>query len=98
MINETNDSLFKKSPDFVARKIAGEIVLIPLQRHLENVNSIYSLNEMGAVVWDAIDGKKKVSDIREELLGVFDVSPQTINTDLEVLLSQLVEIKAISSE
>lgn len=97
MNDALQNRLFVKSPDFVARKIAGEIVLIPLKRHLEEVSSIFSLNEVGAMVWEAIDGKTNVGGIRSTLLETFDVSTQDLDKDLEILFGQLEEIKAISS-
>ena len=98
MQQELQARQFKRSQDFVARKIAGEIVLIPLQRHLENVNSIYSLNEVGALVWDALDGKRSVSELREMLFETFEVNPAQLDQDLTTLLTQLEEIKAIHCE
>ena len=90
------DSVFQKNSDFIPRKIAGELVLIPLQRKLVNINSIYNLNEVGCFVWDLIDGKRKTYEIKKTLCKEFEVSEETASEDLQALIDQLLEIKAIA--
>lgn len=89
--------IYKKNPDFVARKIAGELVLIPLKRKLEDVGSLYNLNETGCFIWDLIDGKRTTAEILESLQSVYDGETQIFRRDLEVLLEQLSEINAIQT-
>lgn len=88
-------AVFKRNPDFIARKIGGETVLIPLQKKIYDISSIYNLNEMGSQIWERLDGSKTLQQIEEELTNVYDVSAETFSGDLKSLLEQLQEIKAV---
>lgn len=87
--------IFKKNPGFVPRNIAGELVLIPVQKELRKVNSIYTLNEMGASIWELVDGKTSNDQIKESLLNRYEVSAEQLDRDLEELTEQLLEIQAL---
>ncbi len=92
-----SDTIFQKNPQFVARTIADELVLIPLQRHLEDVNSLYSLNSLGREVWELLDGKNTVTSIRETLWSQYEVDSKILDEDLALILEQLESIKAIQA-
>ena len=92
-----SETIFRKNPQFVARTIADELVLIPLQRHLEDVNSLYSLNALGREVWELLDGKNTVTQIRETLLSQYEVDSKILDEDLALILEQLESIKAIQA-
>ncbi len=89
------DVLLKRNPDFIARKIGGETVLIPLQKKIYDISSIYNLNELASQIWERLDGSKTLQDIQRELNETYDVSAQTLSGDMQVLIEQLQEIKAV---
>lgn len=88
-------STYQKSPDFIARKITNELVLIPLQRRLENVDSIFSLNETACYVWDLIDGSRTFGQICSETAKAFDAPEAAVEGDVKVLFEHLTQIHAI---
>ena len=53
------------------------------------------MNEVGAFIWDRIDGKKRVKDIREMITKEFEVDDDTAGDDLINLIGQLEEINTI---
>ena len=87
--------IYQKSPDIVARNIVGEVILVPVTRTVGDVESIYTLNEVGARIWELIDGKRSVADILDLIVGEYDVSEEDAEEDLLVILQQLEEIDAI---
>ncbi len=87
--------IYAKNQNFVPRKIAGELVLIPLQKKIDNIKSIYGLNSMACAVWDMLDGAKDIQQIHSELLSSYDVDESTLEKDLAGLIGQLEEIQAI---
>ncbi len=91
----TRQQVFIKNPDFIARKIGGELVLIPLQKKIYDISSIYNMNEMACQIWERLDGRKALEDIQQELLDVYDVTPETLSQDMQTLMEQLTEIKAV---
>ncbi len=91
----TPASVFQRNPDFIARKIGGETVLIPLQKKIYDISSIYNLNELASLIWERLDGARSLQDIQDELTNVYDVSAEKVSEDLKILVEQLQEIKAV---
>ena len=60
-----------------------------------DLESIYTLNETGARIWELLDGKTKVSEIKERLVEEFEVLPEEAEKDLLEHLRQLDAIEAI---
>ncbi|MFO0707718.1 MAG: PqqD family protein [Nitrospira sp.] len=88
-------AVYAKHPDYVQRDVAGECILVPVRRSLKDANSIYVLNETGAALWRRIDGASTVRDICTAFLDEYDVAPERLNQDVDVLLTDLLSIRAI---
>ncbi len=86
---------YKRSSNFVTRKIAGEIVLVPLHQNTGEMRSIYSLNETGSVLWEAFDGNTSLQSILKKIESEYEVDSGLLEKDLDLLLSDLLEIQAI---
>jgi len=89
------DVVLRKNPDFVARVIEDETVLLPVYKSSDDINCIYSLNPSSSAVWELINGKRPLSSIKEELLKRFDSTAEEINKELSSLLKDLKKIKAV---
>ncbi len=87
---------FVKDPNIVSRKIAGEVILVPIRKNVGDLESIYTLNEVAARIWELIDGKKKVKDIKKAIVEEYQIGEEEAEKDLLELLSQLRELKAIT--
>ena len=85
----------RKNPDMVERKIENETILLPVYKSSEEINSIYTLNKTASWIWDMIDGKKAVSDIKKEALNKFDTTEKEFDKEMDKLLKDLKKIKAI---
>jgi len=89
------DKIYVKNTDFVQRDVAGEFLLIPIKRQLTDVNSLYVLNETGAALWRRIDGRHSVQEIIKDLSEEYDVTVEQLEQDFNVLIEELLSIKAI---
>jgi hypothetical protein len=89
------EKCFKKDPNIVSRKIADEVILVPIRQNVGDLESIYTLNETSASIWELIDGKKKICQIRDKILEEFDVTPKKLEKDLAKCIRKLEEIGAI---
>ena len=87
--------VYTKSPSIVSRKIAEEAVLVPIRQTLGEDPSIFTLNEVGAKIWDLIDGTRSAREICETVVSEFEVDPSLAGEDLLKLLSQLKEVGII---
>lgn len=65
---------FRKRGQFVSRSIAGETIVVLVRGQVGDLDAIYSLNEVGAFIWERIDGWKSVPQVVEAVRGEFDVS------------------------
>jgi methyltransferase-like protein len=66
-------TVFSHSPSVVTTKTGKEYVLVPVSNDIADMNSMFTLNETGAFIWEQIDGKKSVEEIINELTGEYDV-------------------------
>ncbi len=89
------DKVYKKSDSIVSRKIADEFILVPIRQNVGDLESISTLNEVAARIWELIDGKKKVREIKDKIIEEFEVTPQEAEKDLLEYLKQLKKIEAI---
>jgi len=87
--------VFRKDPDIVFRKISGEYILVPIRHRVGDLDNIYTLNETAARVWELIDGRRSVGDIRDAIAGEFEADGAQVLSDIEECLRQLQEMKAV---
>jgi hypothetical protein len=86
---------FVQDSSFVARNIGGEYLLVPIRQPAGEEPSIFALNEVSGFIWETIDGKRPVHQIRDAVVQEFDVSPEQAEADLLDFLQQLAEVGAI---
>jgi hypothetical protein len=86
---------YEKNPDIVFRKIADEYILVPIRQNSGDLESIYTLNEVAARIWELIDGKMKSEEIKEKITDEFEVTPEEAEKDLIQFLKDLEDIKGI---
>lgn len=89
------EKCFDKSPNIVSRKIADEVILVPIRQNVGDLESIYTLNEVGVFIWEFLDGKRKAKEIKEMIVEAFDVSPEEAEKDLIEFLLKLEKIGGI---
>jgi methyltransferase-like protein len=86
---------FEKNENMVFRKIGSETLLVPITNDVGDMGSIYHLNEIGAFVWERLDGKQSLFDIQNRILEEFKVSSTVAKKDLLDFMGQLKEIGAL---
>jgi hypothetical protein len=79
----------------VYRDIAGETILVPIRRSLADLDSIYTLNETAARVWQLLDGQRPLQAVRDLIADEYEVKPSQVETDLAELVEDLVSLGAI---
>ncbi|MDO8722978.1 MAG: PqqD family protein [Syntrophales bacterium] len=90
------DKVYSKSDHIVSRRIADEFILVPIRQNVGDLESIYTLNEAAARIWELIDGKLKVGEIKEKIVEEFEVTPEKAEKDIMEHLQQLEGIKAVT--
>ena len=91
-------TVLKKNPNMVTRVIDDETILLPIYKTSEEINCIYALNKVASRVWEMIDGKRTLSEIKEKILKDFDTTPKEVDEQMDNLLKDLKQIKAIVTQ
>jgi hypothetical protein len=79
---------YRRDPDIVCRRVATEVILVPIRRNVREVG-IYRLNEVAGFVWDRLDEPRTAEDLAREIAEVFEVDEATARRDVETLLAKL---------
>jgi methyltransferase-like protein len=77
------------SSSIVTRKTGNEYVLVPVTNNIADMDSVYTLNETGAFIWELIDGKKSVEDLIEAVIKEYNVDSITATTDVFSFINNL---------
>lgn len=96
-MGSTADTIPKKSENVVFRKIEGEYILVPIVSAAADVESIFSLNETGAAVWDKLDGKKSLKDIIAEIQEEYDVQADQLQRDVLSFIDEMAAARLIGA-
>ncbi len=83
---------YKISDQVVARKIEEELVIVPLNDGIGDLDAeMFSLNTTGTVIWEKLDGTKSLDTIIFETAQGFDASEDQIKKDVIELVEQLLK-------
>ncbi len=85
----TGSARLSRADDVVRRQIADEIILVPVRRSAEDLDSIYSINPLAAQIWDGLDGQRTLGEIRAQILDEYEVSAGDLDRDLAEFVAQL---------
>ena len=77
------------STDIVTRKTGNEYVLVPVANNIADMNSVYTLNETGAFIWDLIDGNRNIDEIIMALTEEYDINQQSASEDVLSLIKNM---------
>jgi methyltransferase-like protein len=83
------DSVPSHSLDIVTKRTGNEYVLVPVTNNIADMDSVYTLNETGAFIWEQIDGKKNLKEIIEALISEYDISGEEAKSDVLEFMENL---------
>jgi Coenzyme PQQ synthesis protein D (PqqD) len=86
------DKSFVKDDDLMTRNIAGETLIVPVRNRIGDLSSIYTLNEVGARVWQLLDGQTPVAKIVQTITSEYEVSAEEAAADITELLEDWQEV------
>jgi hypothetical protein len=72
---------FTKKGDFVSRTIADEMVVVPVRGQVGDLDAIYNMNEVGAFIWNRIDGRTTLRQIVEAVGAEFEAASADVEKD-----------------
>ncbi|MBI5076233.1 MAG: PqqD family protein [Nitrospirae bacterium] len=84
-----------KNEDIVTRKIAGELFIVPVRGRLADMQRIFTLNPVAEYIWDSLDGRASIEDIRRGVLSAYEVPEDQANTDIADFIRELLDADLI---
>jgi hypothetical protein len=90
------DDVVKKSDQVVTRMIEGDMVIIPLTADIgEHDEELYTLNKIGQVIWEKLDGNMSLMAIAHELAQEYSEPIQSIQKDVLGFIDELANRKIV---
>jgi hypothetical protein len=86
-----SESIISHSPSVVTRRTGDEYVLVPVANNIADMNSVYTLNETGAFIWDLIDGNRTVEEIVNMVVEEYDTDKGTAMADVSDFVESMKE-------
>lgn len=83
------DTLPAKNDGLVTRIIAGETIIVPVRSTVAELDSIYTLNDVGSLIWGMIDGRTTVGQLTDTICDSYDVGAEQAAEDLGEFLAAL---------
>jgi hypothetical protein len=87
---------FQRNPDFIFRRVVDELVLVPVHQDVADMDCIYSLNGVGAFVWEQLDQPASIDDLQTAVLADYEADPDAVAADVERFLAELTAFGAVS--
>lgn len=91
----TSVKCFERNLDFIYRRIVDESVLVPLHNNVADMDCIYTLNGMGAYLWERLAIPATQAELEEAIMAEYDAEPVVLVKDLEKFLAEMVSIGAL---
>lgn len=95
--NVSLDAIYIPSEDIVAREIEGELIIIPLVSGIGDVDDeLFTLNEIGRMIWNKLNGKRRLKDVVDELSKEYESPPGKIEKDVVGLIEELLKRRMVT--
>ena len=92
---DTLDIRFERRSTMVTRRVAGELILVPITSRMGEEAALYTLDEIAAFLWDRLDGTCTGRDLVAALESAYAVGKTEAAQDVRVFLEQLKAFEAI---
>jgi hypothetical protein len=86
---------FVRNQDVVSRLIDGELIIVPVRRGVGDMNSLYTLNSVGSVLWEFMAEDHSLPEMVERVCQEFEVSSTQALQDIESFLNLMLQEKLV---
>ena len=87
----------RKADGFVSRTIADDVIIVPVRGGVGDLESIFTLNAVGASIWKLIDGRTSLQALAVALSREYEVSEAAAAADVQEFV-ELLLAKGLVSE
>lgn len=81
-ISYSPENRFRTNPEFVAREIAGEFILVPIGKAAEMFNGLASLNPAGVFLWKLLAQPRTGQELSDALAKEYELTGEQSDQDV----------------
>ncbi len=85
----------KVNQNFIAREIAGELVIIPTGEAASQSVGLITVNEVGVLIWKCLEREWDKTAILQTILNEFEIDEATAEADMNAFIDKLCKIGAV---
>lgn len=74
---------------FIMKDVAGSKVVLPLGERQTEIRGIITFNDIGAEVFNMLDGTNSVEEIIAKIVKDYDAPYETVKSDVEKLIEKM---------
>ena len=79
----------------VTRRFGAETLLVPVCAGVGDLDSVYTLNEVGTAIWNAMAEPIALADLSATVAREYDVTPDQAERDVEAFLADLAKLRLV---
>jgi len=88
----------RRSKNVVSRIVADEAIVVPVRRGAADMDSIYTFNATGSLLWSLIEGGRSgLVELAKHLQEEYGISAEQASADTERFLAELSEAGLIET-
>jgi len=81
----------RRSRNVVSRVVADEAIVVPIRRGAADMDSIYTFNDTGSMLWSLIEKGKSAAELAETLQAEYGITAEQAAGDTANFLAELSE-------
>lgn len=81
----------ERSPNVVSRVVVGEAIVVPIRRGAADMDSIYTFNETGSLLWSLIEKGGTTEDLSAQLQAEYGITAEQAADDAAKFVEELKE-------
>jgi len=93
-----SETVLKPKGDYISRRIGEETILVPVRSGVAELDSVFTLNEVGATIWAGMTSGLTVGDIIASVAENFDVDTTRADRDVHEFLHMLIDHDLVRHE
>jgi hypothetical protein len=89
LLTTLKEQSFVRSQSVVARVVAGEMLLVPVDAKVGDRASIYSFNGTGSLIWTLLDAPRTVAELAMAVAEEYEVELKEAERDVAEFVGEM---------
>ena len=81
--------VYRRKEQLVTRRIADESIIVPVAENVGDLESVYTMGEVGAYIWERLDGQRPLDEIVAGICLEYEIDEVSAKSDAAEFISAL---------